>query len=314
MVSTRWWRELVKRANGPKDDLEIRVRCRPSCRRRPSWPWASTPAPPTRRAGRRPGQDLQDPGAEACARMGILYIEAGRPSRATRTSSRLRRAERPDEASGPSASAAAFLEGQHLGFQLLEQRALARDPADSSFCCWGSVARSCSSQRRSLILWVIFLPATIITSCLGQALAGSSSAKTGRGGSVCPSMRGQQAAAAEAGGRGDAHQIEQGGAHVDQRRLVVDHHRLAPGDGDDQRHAQLLLGEVLAVEEALVLAPGLAVVGQDHHRGVLAQAGRLPARPGSCRPSGRRRRSRSRISPPAPPPRAARTGNSGWSM
>ena len=65
-----------------------------------------------------------------------------------------------------------------------------------------------------------------------------------------------------------------------------DHVRRVPGHGDDQRHAQLLVEQVLAVEVDLVLAPGLAVVGHDDDRGVCRQA-QSPRSPSSSLPTHR---------------------------
>ena len=109
-----------------------------------------------------------------------------------------------------------------------------------------------------MILWS---PSTIIAAWCGQAVAGIMLGEDRRRRQRLPLDARQQAAAAHRRRDRGAHQIEQRRRHVDQLDLVVDHARGLPGDGDDERHAHLLVEEVGAVEVLLVLAPGLAVVG-----------------------------------------------------
>ena len=76
--------------------------------------------------------------------------------------------------------------------------------------------------------------------------------------------------------------------------------RRAAGDDEDQRHAQLLVEQVLAVEVDLVLAPRLAVIGHHDDRRVVGEAELADRVDQLLDPRCRRTRSRSRTSPAGP--------------
>ena len=148
--------------------------------------------------------------------------------------------------------------------------------------------RSYSSQRRSLMRWIsLWLPSTIIVAWCGHAVAGSSSANSGRGaagGAALPStMRGSRLRPRMFAGIGAPTRSSTVGATSTSITGSSMHLRRAPGDDDDQRHAQLLVEQILAVEVDLVLAPRLAVVGHHHDRRVVGEAELARARRSASR-------------------------------
>ena len=90
---------------------------------------------------------------------------------------------------------------------------------------------------------------------------------------LAPRQR-HQAAAVELQPRIDAQQIQHRRRHVLGLHPGVDPRagRHLPGSADDQRHHQVGVVQAVVVVPALVLVQGLAMIGGEHHHGVLGQA------------------------------------------